>query len=728
MKNIYLLIVMLFSVVSLNAQVIYAEDFESGEIPADWVSQSNATDGGWRILSNTALSSTYFQIPGNGSNFIAGTNDDQCNCDKSNEYFITEAIDLSQVSSAILYFDAFYGDGSFQGTQEDATIEVSTDGGLNWQVLSDLEGEAGWSRRSVDLSSVTGNESVFIGFRYHDSGGWMFGFALDNIVIEVPPQLEASVLSLDEKLFGELGDAITISGTVRNNGSDVINQLEMSYSVNGENPVTQTFSNNIFSFTNYDFEFDMPWQTTEEGSYTIDVQIVSVNGGNDDNLNDNASSYTTRIYGPIEVPNKIEDYLAGPPEIMNMPSATPFLDKPTDLDFFPLLGKDELWIVNQRTESDGGSTLKISDASLSTPSDYLMQVDGNAWHFMSLPTGIAFSPDNYNFATSPGVRDANHNGGTFTGPTLWSSDPLIYAQPSGGNGSHLDMLHGSPFSMGIAHEVDNVFWIYDNFNRDIVRYDFVEDHGPGNDDHSDGIVRRFKNTGIMADSDIPNHMIVDKETGWLYFVDNGNDRVVRIDINSGTVSIPQALINEPLAEHSAIQGFTQEVIIDSGLEQACGIEIFENSLLVGDYANGNILVYDMDNNFEFKGIIPTDLPGLTGIKVGPDGNIWYTNRLLNQLNYLVPGESVSVNEIVSSELKISPNPTSGEFTLNLGKNAHTSASFVMTIMDSQGKEIMRQKFSGEENTYNVSAFDAGIYIVLLQSDTEYVSQKLVISK
>jgi hypothetical protein len=72
-------------------------------------------------------------------------------------------------------------------------------------------------------------------------------------------------------------------------------------------------------------------------------------------------------------------------------------------------------------------------------------------------------------------------------------------QPSGGNGSHLDMLHGSPFSMGIAHEVDNVFWVCDDWNKDIVRYDFVGDHGPGNDDHSDAIVNRYENIGIDAD-------------------------------------------------------------------------------------------------------------------------------------------------------------------------------------------------------------------------------------
>ena len=77
---------------------------------------------------------------------------------------------------------------------------------------------------------------------------------------------------------------------------------------------------------------------------------------------------------------------------------------------------------------------------------------------MSLPSGISFST-NGNFATSPSVFDANHNGGTpFTGPSLWSSDPSIYAQPSGGNGSHIDMLHENPNALGIESEEKNIFY------------------------------------------------------------------------------------------------------------------------------------------------------------------------------------------------------------------------------------------------------------------------------
>ena len=165
------------------------------------------------------------------------------------------------------------------------------------------------------------------------------------------------------------------------------------------------------------------------------------------------------IRDSIIIPNRVDDFLGTGADFTQIASSAQQLDRPTDLDFFPILGKYELWVVNQRTENEGGSTVTLFNAGQDNQ-ETLQRVDGNAWHFMSLPTGIAFAESGF-FGTSPGVQDANHSGGTFTGPSLWTSDEDIYARPSGGNGSHMDMLHGSPFSMGIAHEKDNVYWVYD---------------------------------------------------------------------------------------------------------------------------------------------------------------------------------------------------------------------------------------------------------------------------
>ncbi|GJM32869.1 MAG: hypothetical protein DHS20C18_18700 [Saprospiraceae bacterium] len=715
------------SVAFLQAQIIFQEDFEDGVMPAGWTIETNATDGGWRIGTAASLSSDAFGITPNGSTRIAGTNDDACNCNKSNEYFITPPIDLSDQTFAVLKADIFYTDNHYQGAQEDATIEASTDG-VNWVVLEDLHGHGSWDTHSVNLSNYAGEDSLYIAFRYDDDGGWLYGFAIDNVTVEVPVPLDVALVEVNNQIYGEVNNAIPIKGTIQNNGATTINSFEVSYTIDGGNEVSELIENvDIPAFTYYYFETTSPWTPAEVGVFTVDINITSVNGVTDENQDNNSGAFDTEIFEQVIVPNKMDDFLAALPVITEVPVPSGNLNRPTDLDFFPILGKDELWVINQRTENAGGSTLTIADATTG-PSGFQHKVDGNSWHFMSLPTGIAFSDDNYNFANSPGVQDANHNGGTFTGPALWSSDPAIYAQPSGGNGSHLDMLHGSPYSMGIAHEVDNVFWIYDDWNNDIVRYDFVNDHGPGNDDHSDGIVRRYKNIGIMADADIPNHMILDKTTGWLYFVDNGNDRVMRLDINSGGVTSTLPLINEPLAEHSRMGNFTTEVIIDAGLERPCGIEIMENRLLVGDYANGDIIVFDMDNGFEELGRIPTLETGLTGIKIGPDGNIWYTNRLENSVKVVEPGETTGINTIKKQvRIDVVPNPTNGMATINIPE-LNADVNGIIRLSDVTGKTLLTLENVNNSQELDLSNFSNGIYFLNFLGNSFSGTEKIILSK
>ena len=719
--NIFLLIVVTMS----YSQVILNEDFESSSIPVDWQINTNATDGGWKFGTSQSLSSTYFTIDSNGS-MIAATNDDGCNCNKADEYLISKPIDLSGVDAALLKFDLFYTDQAFQGVQEDATVEISLDG-ITWTVLDDLHGHGGWDQHIINLSDYVGNSTVYIGLRYDDNGGWLYGMAVDNIIVEVPYTLDASLVSLESKEFGEIGKEFKIAGTILNNGATSITSLELQYTIGGENPVVETIESlTIDAFAYSNFEFTESWMPSIEGDVNITVEILKVNNSIDEIAENNSASFSTVIYGEVIVPNKIDQIVMSEPIITTVATAANGLDKPTDLDFFPVLGKDELWVINQRTESAGGSTVTISEATAETPSDFQMKVDGNSWHFMSLPTGIAFSSENFNFANSTGVKDANHNGGTFTGPALWSSDPAIYAQPSGGNGSHLDMLHGSPFCMGIAHEVDNVFWVYDDWNKDIVRYDFGEDHGPGNADHDDGKIRRYKNIGIQKDGDIPSHMILDKSTGWMYFVDNGNSRVMRLDINSGTVGANLPLVNETLAENVSMNGFTTETIIETGLDRPCGIELFEEYLLVGNYGNGDINVYDISNSFDLVGTIETGDTGLTGIKLGPDGNIYAVNRINNSLVSISEGNPTSTVEYGNdTDLNIYPNPTKDYLAIEINSQAINTNALVK-IFNTQGQQVYGKTSSGETKV-DVSQLTNGIYFLEVNdSDLVYKTKFSII--
>ena len=128
-------------------------------------------------------------------------------------------------------------------------------------------------------------------------------------------------------------------------------------------------------------------------------------------------------------------------------------------------------------ELEGGNTVTLTNVGL-PGQNADRRVDGNAYHFMAHPSAMSFSKDNGNWASTAEILNANRRGTNFTGPSLWSSNMNIYARPSGGNGSHLDMLHGSPYCMGIESDHDNAFWVFDSYNNCICYYDFAADHGP----------------------------------------------------------------------------------------------------------------------------------------------------------------------------------------------------------------------------------------------------------
>ena len=225
--------------------------------------------------------------------------------------------------------------------------------------------------------------------------------------------------------------------------------MDVNYTINGGVVVTQNLLGlNVDPFTTYNFTHPTVWNPASTGSYQVDLWISNINGLGLDAVPSNDDLIKIiNIKDPI--PNIIPSYTSSTNTftydlIVNLSDQ---IDEPRDLDFHP---NGDLWIINTGTENSGGSTVKVLSPGLAGQTD-LWEQDGNAWHFMSLPSGIAFS-NNGNFATSTSVLDANHQGGSFTGPALWSSDPLIYAKPSGGNGSHLDMLHESPYCMGICSE------------------------------------------------------------------------------------------------------------------------------------------------------------------------------------------------------------------------------------------------------------------------------------
>lgn len=587
----------------------------------------------------------------------------------NNQSFFTDPVCYTIGSSYTIHYVDEYGDGGFQ-------FNVI----VNGFQLNNFQGTGEGGAYTFVVNEAPQNDVMAL--------GWINSTFIDSrYVADQPHQFKLAVF---------------------NKGTDTVESIQFQYSIAGGTTVnSSTDGLSIPNFERSVVTISTPWTAPASGIYDVTIRITGVNGVDDEFPQDN--EYTIAYEAGPSRPDILNQYLTGTPSFTVMATSSDMISSPTDLDFHPALNRNELWVTNKGTANSGGTTVTIYNAGQPNQDAQFLQ-DGNAWHFMSLPTGIAFS-NNYNFATSPGVFNANHQPtNPFTGPTLWSSDPEIYAQPSGGNGSHIDMLHQSPYSQGIAWERDNAFWLMDGYSGDVVRYDFVDDHNPGNDDHSDATIRRYADVTIGRDPQgiVPSHLEMDESKTWLYVVDHANDRVIRINTTTGTSGpAPQMPQTEVVAEYSTVTDYTWETVVNTGLDKPCGIIVKGNLMFVSDFGTNEIITYNISSIPATEiNRIETPAQGIMGIALAPDGKICYVDHIGNQVVKISPGENtVGIENTKNAELVISPNPSQGELNIYPTPKAETT----IELLDASGKLISRSTYSEIQRIAN--NLESGVYFI-----------------
>jgi len=319
---------------------------------------------------------------------------------------------------------------------------------------------------------------------------------------------------------------------------------------------------------------------------------------------------------------------------------------PTALAWNPT-EQDELWITLREPPSDqecvtGMKTgcpwlegrvaiVQGAASALSAAHQVETKKDANAWHFMRRPSSLAFGSDD-TFASCGEARTGNYEDESvpFNGPVLWSADPSIFGavppadSPTGS--THIDMLHESPYCMGIAHERDNVYWTFNGDAGSLDRYDFHVPHEPGGDDHSDGEVWRYA-AGLLARvPDVPSHLVYDGERSLLYAADTGHGRVVALDPSTAS-EVDTITTYDPIATHALMGGATLTELVPPGMLAApTGITLYRGVLFVTDFDSSRIVAFDRSGRMLLIGYTNLPTGSIGGIGIGPDGRAYITER------------------------------------------------------------------------------------------------------
>lgn len=333
--------------------------------------------------------------------------------------------------------------------------------------------------------------------------------------------------------------------------------------------------------------------------------------------------------------NYLDNYISSSITLTTIGTSANSLNQPKDLDFKP--NSNELWVCQYGTSSGGNNVIFYNAGLPGQTSQY--RKDTHTSHFMRFPSAMAMGDDGM-WACVSEIQSTGGATSTFMGPALWTSDTSVFARVFQNNwvsglplGSHYDMLHQSPFAMGIAHDSALAYWVMDGYNGNICKYDFVMGHGPGYDNHSAGKIWRYIDVPVTRVVGVPSHMVLDKSTGWLYFIDGGNKKIKRLNTNTGAVTgnltVP-GTANEPLAGYYKVEGAIVETL-DSLSTQPCGIDVYNGRLIVSDNTTGDIYLYDITGAVTILDTIVTGQPDMMGIKVGPDGHIWCVNKTQNKV-------------------------------------------------------------------------------------------------
>lgn len=166
------------------SSIIFQDDFQDGTLaPFSTLNPSGAT--AFQVGNLGTASSTAYAIPTSNTGQFAWVNDDACNCNQNQVDLVLPSLDLTGYTTANFSFLSYFEDNTYQGNNENADVFISVNGApdvlVGTLVASPID--VSWTTQNFNLTPYVGNANVVLKVRYSDAGGWLYGCAIDDVVV-----------------------------------------------------------------------------------------------------------------------------------------------------------------------------------------------------------------------------------------------------------------------------------------------------------------------------------------------------------------------------------------------------------------------------------------------------------------------------------------------------------------------------------------------------------------
>ncbi len=282
MKKTLLFIAAILMSVSVFAQTrttFINEHFDGSSLPE-----------GWQIIGNTSNWSV-------SATHNAGGQANEMKLDWNPQFngmtrLVTPAVDLTGVTSVVMSFKHALDNYSGSNT---IGIATSSDGGTTWNV--------GWTQgysqnnswavseniATADMGSNNVMFCIFFNGNSYNINDWYF----DDIEIFTRENLDVQLASINTNSVIGAGTQ-DIAVTVANKGVTAVEEITLSYQIDNNPAVVETFNVNLASLASTQLTFAEP-ASFIPGSYIITANVEAVNGTPDDDLENNTMTKTIGV-------------------------------------------------------------------------------------------------------------------------------------------------------------------------------------------------------------------------------------------------------------------------------------------------------------------------------------------------------------------------------------------------------------------------------------------------